>query len=969
MKSFSKDKSVLKKAIPVFFTTCVLIIVVLLFSLYRFLQSPSFPGYAERIINRYSPHPVEIGSVSFSRKHGLLIHDVVIRDKDQGSPLILIPSAEVRASISGLLQRRIDRLRIQKPRVFINITEAYKRKDHNGDQPLPVMLSGAEIQDGEVVLILKEGKPFHISAIDLNFLATDSKYAEILGSLFLDTLNTRVPLKVILDMEKLNLQQGHVSLTIEDVGSLPIDDYSLFQGKTLKGSAQIDIDIFEKEIPRLAVKGYVQKLSILGVGSTPLLLEDASGAINAVFSLSQDFQNLRFDAQGELRNPLWKVKTDHTWAVHGAYNRRDKKVTIEKASLESPLLGPVNIQGTIRTDTPETKDIGLTLEADSIPIHEFQKVLNRYLPENLRHISGEGFAKVRGVITGSLNNPHIAATIDGAYENIDVQSAAPVLPALFASQGITLQGKGKIYAACAVTYSRLSGFHVTGETEVNLSDAGFFSTDFTRGAENMNISAETAFTFSDKTNILSVDMNATVTDFELLWGRFYGSFREKDVSLSLNGEYRRTQDIFSASHGRIAIDHIGTVHITGTLRDLAREPSFDIDMNIRDFSNRNVYDFFIRDTFGERFPFLSGIEIGGTASSHVTVQGTGGMFHVRGTLEISDMSTVHKESDFSLQGVSLSLPVDLSYPETSEYSDTRSFGSLEIREISKRELSIRDINAALSLWQNTIMFQDDVVLPLFGGYIRIEDIMYRDLLKPERALTISVTLEDIDLEELGTTLILPRFSGNLSGRIPDVRLAGGSLRTNGAITMNLFDGMVTIDNFSVHNIFGPVPSFSASAEIQDINLGRLTETIEFGHISGVIGGYVRDIVIVKGQPERFNASIESIQTEGIDQWISVEALEKISILGSGSPSAVLSRGVYQLFKKYRYAKMGFQGKLRNDTLLLVGIETEGDRGYLVKGSPLPPRVDVISYTQYISFQELLERIKRIKRIEREEKKD
>jgi hypothetical protein len=499
------------------------------------------------------------------------------------------------------------------------------------------------------------------------------------------------------------------------------------------------------------------------------------------------------------------------------------------------------------------------------------------------------------------------------------------LPVLFEAQGITLQGDGKIHTACTVTHSRQSGFHITGKTEVHLSGAGFSSADFTRVAENMNINTVTAFTFSDQANTLAVDMNAKVTDFELLWGRFYGSFREQDVALSLKGEYERARDIFTAARAEFAIGDIGSVHISGTLRDLTREPSFAIDVDMKDLSNKNMYDFFIRETFQERFPFLSGIEIGGTASSHVTVQGAAGMFHVRGILAITDMSTQHKESDFSLQGVSLSLPVDLSYPELSEPGDTRSYGSLEIREISKKDLSIRDIHASPSLWQNTLMF---------------------------------------DLQEVSKTLTLPRFSGSLSGRIPEARLTGGTLQTKGTITTKLFNGRMTVDNFAVHDVFGPVPSFSASAEIQDIDLGRLTETFEFGHISGVIRGYVRDLVIVKGQPERFVASIESIQAEGIDQWISVEALEKISILGSGSPSAVLSRGVYQLFKKYRYAKMGFQGKLRNDTLLLVGIETEGNKGYLVKG----PRVNVISYTQHISFQELMKRLKRIKRVETDRRK-
>jgi hypothetical protein len=957
-----------KKAFCIFFTLCFLLVIILLFSLYLFLQSPSFPGYAERIINRYSPNPVEIGAVSFSIKHGLSMQDVIIRDKHEGNPFILIPSAEARVSIPGLLRRRIDTVRIRKPRIFIDIAEAGKREAGRGAPSLPVMLSKADLENGEVILMLKGGKPFHISSVDLSFRILNKRNAEVRGSLFLDAFNTRVPLEMTLDMEQLNLQQGHVSLTVEDVRSLPIHDFSLLQKKHLTGSAQFDIDLLAEDMMGVAVQGNFHNFSISGEDRTSPWLEDGSGNVKAVFSLSEDFQNLRINAQGKLKTPSWGITADHTWTVHGGYNRRDHRVTIEKASLASPLFGPVDVQGTIRAGSPEKQDIDFSMNAETIPLHELQNVLNPHLPENLHHVSGEGYAKVRSVITGSLNNPHISATIDGTYENIDIQRAARALPVLFEAQGITLQGDGKIHTACTVTHSRQSGFHITGKTEVHLSGAGFSSADFTRVAENMNINTVTAFTFSDQANTLAVDMNAKVTDFELLWGRFYGSFREQDVALSLKGEYERARDIFTAARAEFAIGDIGSVHISGTLRDLTREPSFAIDVDMKDLSNKNMYDFFIRETFQERFPFLSGIEIGGTASSHVTVQGAAGMFHVRGILAITDMSTQHKESDFSLQGVSLSLPVDLSYPELSEPGDTRSYGSLEIREISKKDLSIRDIHASPSLWQNTLMFQDEVVLPLFGGNIKLEDIVYSDLLKPERTLTLAVTLEGIDLQEVSKTLTLPRFSGSLSGRIPEARLTGGTLQTKGTITTKLFNGRMTVDNFAVHDVFGPVPSFSASAEIQDIDLGRLTETFEFGHISGVIRGYVRDLVIVKGQPERFVASIESIQAEGIDQWISVEALEKISILGSGSPSAVLSRGVYQLFKKYRYAKMGFQGKLRNDTLLLVGIETEGNKGYLVKGSPLPPRVNVISYTQHISFQELMKRLKRIKRVETDRRK-
>jgi len=57
--------------------------------------------------------------------------------------------------------------------------------------------------------------------------------------------------------------------------------------------------------------------------------------------------------------------------------------------------------------------------------------------------------------------------------------------------------------------------------------------------------------------------------------------------------------------------------------------------------------------------------------------------------------------------------------------------------------------------------------------------------------------------------------------------------------------------------------------------------------------------------------------------------------------------------------MGFQGQLENDELLLLGIETEGDKGYIIKGAAFPPKVNVVSYTNRISFKEMINRLGRV----------
>jgi hypothetical protein len=247
--------------------------------------------------------------------------------------------------------------------------------------------------------------------------------------------------------------------------------------------------------------------------------------------------------------------------------------------------------------------------------------------------------------------------------------------------------------------------------------------------------------------------------------------------------------------------------------------------------------------------------------------------------------------------------------------------------------------------------------------VRFENLYYRDILSPERELLMTLVLDDIDLTEVSASLGLPAFSGSVSGTIPMASFTGTTLTSEGEIIMRLFGGEMRISGIAVENIFSPITSIGSSVEFREIDLGRMTDAFEFGRITGVIQGYVRDLVITGGQPESFEAHIETVARRGVAQRISVKALRKISIFGSDATGSVLSSGIYRFFKEYRYSRMGFRGRLKDENFLLTGIETEGDKGYLIKGALLPPKVDVISYSQNISFKELLKRIKRVQTIE------
>ncbi len=292
-------------------------------------------------------------------------------------------------------------------------------------------------------------------------------------------------------------------------------------------------------------------------------------------------------------------------------------------------------------------------------------------------------------------------------------------------------------------------------------------------------------------------------------------------------------------------------------------------------------------------------------------------------------------------------------------SKERGPGSLRIGEVSWAGIEVRGLAARPIIRKNTLNFDGDVVVPLFGGTVSLGDIVYSDLLGPSPELSLYMDVEGLDLKEASAALGLPPFEGEVSGSIPGIKLAGGELTTDGEIRLRIFGGEVTLTHMAVGEVFSPVPSFRTNLEIKDLDLGALTGAFEFGTITGILEGSVRDLVVVRGQPESFFIDIKTVQRRGVPQRISTKALENVSILGTGAAASVLNRGIYRLFDEYRYSKMGFQAQLKNDELILLGIETQGDKGYIIKGAKFPPKVDVVSHTERISFREMMRRLERV----------
>jgi hypothetical protein len=123
--------------------------------------------------------------------------------------------------------------------------------------------------------------------------------------------------------------------------------------------------------------------------------------------------------------------------------------------------------------------------------------------------------------------------------------------------------------------------------------------------------------------------------------------------------------------------------------------------------------------------------------------------------------------------------------------------------------------------------------------------------------------KNLQLQRLTEALGWYRFGGTLSGSIPQIEWAGGSLRSQGQIQVDVFGGRVQISKLEVEIPFSSVPSVKLDALFRDIDLERASKTFAFGQISGTLEGTLNELVMTAGQPAQFRAEVRSAEKPGV----------------------------------------------------------------------------------------------------------
>jgi len=264
-----------------------------------------------------------------------------------------------------------------------------------------------------------------------------------------------------------------------------------------------------------------------------------------------------------------------------------------------------------------------------------------------------------------------------------------------------------------------------------------------------------------------------------------------------------------------------------------------------------------------------------------------------------------------------------------------------------------------ALAQNSsLILNEPWLLPVLDGELQLNNFSLHNPGDENLKWSFEGELTPISMESLSTALDWPLMHGKLSGVIPHVRYADHKVNVDGALKVKLFDGITTIRDLQLERPFGSLPQLQANIEMKGLNLETLTQTFDFGKITGRLDGRLSNLRLSNWQAVNFDAEFSTPEGDKSRRKISQKAVDNLSQIGGGA-SGILQRSFLRFFEDFSYKRLGLSCKLRNEVCEMSGVGEAEQGYYIVKGGGLPPRINVVGYTQRVDWPDLIERLKAV----------
>ncbi|MFW6055615.1 MAG: hypothetical protein ACOC9D_06880, partial [Thermodesulfobacteriota bacterium] len=511
-----------------------------------------------------------------------------------------------------------------------------------------------------------------------------------------------------------------------------------------------------------------------------------------------------------------------------------------------------------------------------------------------------------------------------------------------------------------LSLSRVAGRDVSFSTGLGFADMNFQNKSGTFLGEGLSGEFRAEGSFDPDSNAVSGQTRLQIDQGETLLDRFYLDLSRHALSVScslasaLVGDEPAAVDLTAGLQDLVRVESRGTIGLTGDIPEAA------LDVLVPETRLQPVFQSLVQEPLALTHPFLSEVEMAGDLGLKLRIDSSPKGWKLTGRTSLNIEQLTAAEAGFGLEGLRLELPL-WHQSQAGRFTRDRLSGSLFVKRFDLPWLPGQGLNWELSAGPNELMVPQTTMIQTPGGDVRLGPLQISGFLNSLPRIETSLGLDDFRLGPVFERFMDHPIQGRMSGDLERIVIDDGAMQTNGTLLAEAYDGRIMIYDILARKIFSPLPVFGLSCELNGLNLAEMTAGTGFGKIQGILEGSIRNLEFAAGQPQAFDLLLETEKSRGVDQKISVKAVDNIARIGGGQSPFMGAAGIMAaFFKNFSYEKIGIRASLENDRLRVNGTISEQGTEYLVKKSGLTG-VNIINSNpdNVISFDDMVERIQRV----------
>lgn len=513
-------------------------------------------------------------------------------------------------------------------------------------------------------------------------------------------------------------------------------------------------------------------------------------------------------------------------------------------------------------------------------------------------------------------------------------------------------------------------FQISAETDdsgtwrfsgrLEFADLSFENREIDSFAEGLGLTLSANGAFEKEAPVFLDSLSLRVSSGEVLSGRFYLDMEAHPLSLKARTGIAFEPFRLLDSQLDVGIEDLVSASMSGSLEQAGNEVLGTLAVAIPWFRLEPAFRVFAVEPYGIVKPVLRSVSLEGDASADLHVKSDSTGHFISGEARLREASLSLDGSPPVLEDATLSLPVIYGTIPNDSYSLPLT-GKLEVETLRIPFLPEQSLALDLEALPNLIRIPDDMQIMIPGGFIRLSPVTIAHDKREGVTLESAAHFEEVDLRPLLEAFWAEAPGGRLSGSLDPLVFRDGAVTALGALEAEVFEGRVRIENIGASGLFGSASVFGLDARWEDLHLEQMTEGTEFGRITGILNGYIEGFELAYGQPQRFFLLAETVQTRGVEQRISVRAVDNIAQIGGGGSPFVGMAGYFtSLFREFPYERIGVRAILEADVFRINGTILEGDREYIIKRSGFSG-VNVVNQNpdNRIGFKDMVKRIQRV----------